>query len=78
MTAPDLMWRKSSFSSDASNCVEVAWRKSRFSTNASNCVEVAFADPAAVAVRDSKNQDGPTLAVPVVTWHSFISDLHKR
>jgi hypothetical protein len=54
------------------------WRKSSFSTDDSNCVEVAFAEPAAVAVRDSKNQDGPTLAVPVVTWHSFISRVGSR
>lgn len=78
MTAPTLTWRKSSFSTDASNCVEVAWRKSSFSSDASNCVEVAFAEPTAVAVRDSKNQEGPTLAVPVVTWRSFISAVGSR
>lgn len=78
MTASALTWRKSSYSTNASNCVEVAWRKSSFSSNASNCVEVAFAEPTAVAVRDSKNQAGPTLAVPVVTWHSFISRLGSR
>lgn len=72
------MWRKSSFSSDEGNCVEVAWRKSTFSSTQTNCVEVAFAEPTAVAVRDSKNQDGPALAVPVVTWHSFISRLDSR
>ncbi len=77
MTALALTWRKSSFSTDASNCVEVAWRKSTFSS-ATNCVEVAFAEPTAVAVRDSKNQDGPALAVPVVTWHSFISRVGSR
>jgi uncharacterized protein DUF397 len=80
MIAPDLTraaWRKSSFSSSASNCVEVAfvdWRKSSFSTNAGNCVEVAFV-PHAVAVRDSKNTAGPTLAVPTPTWHAFVATL---
>lgn len=54
------------------------WRKSSFSSDDSNCVEVAFAEPTAVAVRDSKNQDGPTLNVPVVTWHSFISEVGSR
>ncbi len=54
------------------------WRKSSFSSDEGNCVEVAFAEPTAVAVRDSKNQDGPTLAVPVVTWHSFISTVGAR
>lgn len=56
----------------------LSWRKSSFSTDASNCVEVAFARTTAVAVRDSKNQGGPQLAVPVVTWRSFISGLHAR
>lgn len=80
MTAADLtraVWRKSSFSSTASNCVEVAfvdWRKSSFSTDASNCVEVAFA-PHAVALRDSKNTAGPTLAVPTPTWRVFLTTL---
>jgi len=79
MIAPDLTraaWRKSSFSSNASNCIEVAfvdWRKSSFSTSASNCVEVAFA-PHAVAVRDSKNA-GPALAVPTRTWVAFVGTL---
>lgn len=57
---------------------DLSWRKSTFSTNQTNCVEVAFAEPTAVAVRDSKNQDGPTLAVPAVTWHSFISRVGSR
>jgi hypothetical protein len=65
-------WRKSSFSdgTNAGDCVEVAWRKSSFSdgTNAGNCVEVAFA-PATVAVRDSKNPDGPHLEFPPLTGH---------
>ena len=78
MTAPALTWRKSTFSTNASNCVEVAWRKSSFSSSQTYCVEVAFAEPTAVALRDSKNQDGPTLAVPVETWHSFVSRLGSR
>ena len=55
-----LRWRKSSFSSNGTNCVEVAWRKSSYSSNGSSCVELA-SDLA--AVRDSKNPDGPTLRV---------------
>lgn len=57
MIAPDLSpaeWRKSSFSTSESNCVEVAW-------------------PAlAVAVRDSKNADGPALTFPATAWHRFL------
>jgi hypothetical protein len=36
-------WRKSSYSTAQSNCVEVAddWRKSRYSNAQGNCVEIA-------------------------------------
>jgi len=40
----------------------VRWRKSSFSGGDNECVEVAHLDDA-VAVRDSKNPDGPTLTV---------------
>jgi hypothetical protein len=70
MTTSDLMWRKSSRSTNASNCVEVAWRKSSRSSNASNCVEVAFTP--GPAVRDSKNPAGPTLTFPHAAWSTFL------
>jgi hypothetical protein len=54
-------WRKSSRSADQTNCVELAhtWRKSSRSGTQTNCVELASTG----AVRDSKNPDGPVLAV---------------
>jgi Domain of unknown function (DUF397) len=55
------------------------WRKSSFSQGGgSDCVEVAFAETG-VAVRDSKNATGPTLAVPETTWRRFVdySSLRK-
>jgi hypothetical protein len=64
-------WRKSSYSSDTSSCVEVAWRKSSYSSDTANCVEVAFAGPV-VGVRDSKNVAGPVLAFPEREWVRFL------
>ena len=49
----------------------VAWRTSSYSgDNGGTCVEVGTAGPA-VAVRDSKDPDGPLLAFPAGTWTEF-------
>ncbi|WP_447004343.1 DUF397 domain-containing protein [Saccharothrix isguenensis] len=46
------------------------WRKSSRSSSQANCVEIAqVADR--VAVRDSKNPDGPVLLVGKVDWSTF-------
>ena len=50
----------------------VSWRKSSYSgTNGGACVEVAAASPAAVAVRDSKDPDGPRLILTPADWAAF-------
>jgi hypothetical protein len=67
-------WRKSSYSgTNGRNCVEVAhWRKSSFSgSNGGACVEVAQSLPSVVAVRDSKDPDGPRLAFTPSEWQEF-------
>ncbi len=46
------------------------WRKSRYSGNTGNCVEVADLG-AAVAVRDSKNPDGPKLIFTPNQWRAL-------
>lgn len=52
------------------------WRKaSRSSSNGGNCVEVARNLRDAVAVRDSKNPDGPVLTVAPAGWRNFIADV---
>jgi hypothetical protein len=52
------------------------WRKSsRSGSNGGNCVEVARNLPGMVAVRDSKNPDGPVLIVSKDAWASFITRL---
>lgn len=74
MITPDFSqceWRKSSWSTSESNCVEIAWRKSSWSTSEANCVEVA-PHGALTAVRDSKNPAGPLLAFPVSSWADFL------
>jgi Domain of unknown function (DUF397) len=48
------------------------WRKSSYSSgNGGQCVEIAWNLPGAVAVRDSKNPDGPKLAFTADEWLAF-------
>ena len=72
-------WRKSSYSSaNGGNCVEVGanWQKSSFSgANGGNCVEVAAGEPGVVAVRDSKDPDGPALIFSPADWSAFLASL---
>lgn len=75
-------WRKSSFSSDTGgNCVEcaplgtAAWRKASYSGDTGGqCVEVA-AQPCLVAVRDSKNPEGPSFTVGPAAFAVFVGSL---
>jgi hypothetical protein len=78
MTTMDLdlsraAWRKSTYSNNGGNCVEVAaaWRKSTYSGNGGNCIEVALSRPDVIAVRDSKDPDGPKLAFTPHAWRRF-------
>jgi hypothetical protein len=51
------------------------WRKSRRSSeNGGMCVEVA-AVPSHIAVRDSKNPQGPALVFPRETWQHFTTQV---
>jgi hypothetical protein len=48
------------------------WRKSRRSGNSGgNCVEVARF-PGAIGVRDSKNSDGPSLAISAESFAGLV------
>ena len=48
------------------------WRKSSYSSaNGGNCVEAALNLPSTVAVRDSKDPDGPKLMFSRVAWRAF-------
>ncbi len=70
-------WRKSSYSGDTGGeCVEcaplgaAAWRKASYSAEG-DCVEVA-AQPCLVAVRDSKNPEGPVFTVGPAAFAAFV------
>jgi hypothetical protein len=54
------------------------WHKSTRSNNGGACVEVATNLPGAVAVRDSKDREGPKLAVSNRSWSAFIQGIKNR
>ncbi|WP_030894597.1 DUF397 domain-containing protein [Streptomyces sp. NRRL S-474] len=58
----------------AKDASELAWFKSSYSSgpDGDSCVEVAIA-PRTIHVRDSKNTDGPRLALAPKTWTTFLS-----
>ncbi|MFE5740573.1 DUF397 domain-containing protein [Streptomyces celluloflavus] len=51
--------------------VEFIYRKSSYSDHEDECVEVATNLPHTVAVRDSKDPDGPILQLTPATWTAF-------
>lgn len=53
------------------------WHKSSYSSQSGNCVEVARNLPGVVAVRDSKDPDGPALVMTREAWLSFVSALKR-
>ncbi|MFD8791807.1 DUF397 domain-containing protein [Streptomyces vinaceus] len=77
-----VLWRKSSYSGGTGgDCVEcaplgtAAWRKASYSGNTGGeCVEVAT-QPCGVAVRDSKNPEGPAFTVAPEAFAVFVRSL---
>ena len=52
------------------------WRKSSFSGGSGgNCVEVATNLAGVIAVRDSKDPDGPVLMLTAARWRSFAAEV---
>ncbi|MFE9393884.1 DUF397 domain-containing protein [Streptomyces flavidovirens] len=76
MSTTELVWFKSSYSGGSGDsCVEVAlsWHKSSYSgSSGDDCVEVATC-PGTVHVRDSKDKQGPHLALSPAAWTGFLS-----
>ena len=52
------------------------WRKSSYSSDQGQCVEVAEI-PGRVAIRDSKNPDGPVLLLSPAAFGDFVSALKR-
>jgi len=49
----------------------IGWRKSRFSADQGNCVEIASLS-VSIAVRDSKDVNGPVLSISQGHWAQFL------
>jgi hypothetical protein len=56
---------------------DAVWRKSSYSGTSGNCVQVATNLPGVVAVRDSKDPDGPKLVVSAEEWAMFIHRIKR-
>lgn len=52
-----------------------AWRKSRHSGAHGHCVEVAVTGGHELLVRDSKDPDGPVLALTPAQWRAFLAGI---
>ena len=64
-------WRTSSFSYSEGNCVEAAdWRTSSRSGGNGACVETGTCEHG-IAVRDTKDRDGPVLTFTAAAWRRF-------
>lgn len=70
-------WRKSSYSGNSGNCVEVRWQKSSYSGPSGNCVEARASAPGRVAIRDSKDKAGPRLTVNDRAWDALIGGIKR-
>jgi uncharacterized protein DUF397 len=51
------------------------WHKSSYSSQDGNCVEVATNLPRTVAIRDSKDPEGPAMLIRAAEWRAFVRGL---
>jgi Domain of unknown function (DUF397) len=58
--------------------IGLRWRKSSYSGNGrGSCVEIASNLPDVVAVRDSKDRNGPALAFTADEWRAFVHGVKR-
>lgn len=62
----------------AAASARAAWRTSSHSGANGDCVEVARSVPGVIAVRDSKDPGGSTLAFTAGHWTAFTAALKKH
>lgn len=62
---------------EAIDLSRAVWWKSTRSNNGGACVEVATNLPGIVAVRDSKDPDGPALIFTARAWAAFVAGVHE-
>lgn len=61
---------------NTSELPSATWRKSSYSSIEGQCTEVAYLG-AGVAVRDSKDPDGPALLFSPAAWRAFTAGLRS-
>ncbi|MFF3005378.1 DUF397 domain-containing protein [Kitasatospora sp. NPDC057940] len=54
---------------------QTRWRKSSYSAQANECVEAGNIVADGMAVRDSKDPDGPVLAFSSDAWSDFLTGI---
>ena len=60
-----------------SSLAAARWFKSSRSTNNGDCVECAVLPPGQMAVRDSKDPNGPVLAFSHTVWSDFTAAIKR-
>jgi uncharacterized protein DUF397 len=60
------------------NPSRAVWRTSSYTNNGGACVEVADNQPDIIAVRDSKDRNGPVLLLTSSQWREFITKLRAN
>lgn len=56
---------------------DLSWRRSSYSGQLGNCVEIAHLPGGRVAMRDSRDPDGPTLVCGPAEHSAFLASARK-